>query len=153
IAEKQGPLEPAASVKSGANLEFHYTGLSLLSPELVRFRYRMEGFDADWIDAGPRRVAYYTNLPAGSYRFQVIACNDTGVWNQTGASFAFRVEPLFRQTIWFYLLCNLAIFGSILCAHTWRLRRLRLREKELADRIEERTAALRAEVATRKQAE
>ena len=153
VAEKHGEIEFGASIKSGSNLEFHYTGLSLLSPELVRFRYRMEGFDPDWVDAGARRVAYYTNLPAGSYRFQVIACNDDGVWNNTGAAFEFRVEPVFWQTIWFFLLCNFTFFGGAWAVQHWRLRSLRRREKELADRVEERTTALRIEVSERKRAE
>ena len=70
-------------------LEFHYTALSFLAPGKVRFKYRLEGFDEDWVEAGTRRVAYYTNIPPGTYRFRVIACNNDGVWNEAGASFAF----------------------------------------------------------------
>src|SRR5262249_11785619 len=69
--------------------EFEYTALSFLSPEKVTFRYKLEGFDRDWIDAGRRRVAYYTNIPPGDYRFSVMACNNDGVWNTKGASVAF----------------------------------------------------------------
>ena len=63
-------------------IEFHYTALSMLVPDRVRFKYLLEGYDQDWVDAGARRVAYYTNLPPGSYRFRVIACNNDGVWNR-----------------------------------------------------------------------
>ncbi len=63
------------------SIEFRYTGLSFLVPDRVRFRYRLEGYDREWVDAGPRRVAYYTNLSPGQYRFRVIAANDDGVWN------------------------------------------------------------------------
>src|SRR6185436_12922223 len=63
-------------------LEMRYTALSLRDPDHVRFRYRLDGFDGDWVEAGPRRVAYYTNLAHGPYRFRVIAANEDGVWNE-----------------------------------------------------------------------
>jgi hypothetical protein len=63
-------------------LEFHYTGLSFVAPERVKFKYKLEGFDRDWIDAGTRRVAYYTNIPPGKYQFRVKACNNDGIWNE-----------------------------------------------------------------------
>src|SRR5207302_750184 len=77
-----------------------YTANSFRNPDKVRFRYKLEGLD-DWMDAGPRRMASYSNLPPGSYVFRVIGANEDGVWNQTGAAFAFRLEPHFYQTIWF----------------------------------------------------
>jgi ligand-binding sensor domain-containing protein/two-component sensor histidine kinase len=85
--------------------EFHYNGLSLLIPERVRFKYRLEGYDHDWIDAGTRRVAYYTNLAPGNYRFRVIASNNDGVWNNEGASYEFSLTPHFYQRWWFFLAC------------------------------------------------
>ena len=90
-------LEPGR----GERLEFRYTGLSLHSPEQVEFRYQLVGFDSDWVAAGKRRVAYYTKIPPGEYRFQVIAANRDGVWNQKGDSIAFSIEPFFFQTRWF----------------------------------------------------
>src|SRR5262249_53926326 len=87
VGQKSFPADAAVRVPPGEpRVEFRYTGLSLRVPERVRFRYRLEGFDPDWVEADTRRVAYYTNLPPGRYRFQVIACNDDGVWNETGAS-------------------------------------------------------------------
>jgi ligand-binding sensor domain-containing protein len=77
---------------SKGQLEVHYTGLSLAAPEKVRFKYKLEGFDQDWVDAGTRRVAYYTNLPPGWYSFQVMACNNDGVWNEQGAVFTLRLR-------------------------------------------------------------
>src|SRR5205814_1938756 len=68
-----------------SNYEFHYTALSFFDPDRVLFKYRLEGFDKQWIDAGTRRIAYYTNIPAGRYSFHVIACNSDGVWNNRGA--------------------------------------------------------------------
>jgi len=82
-------------------LEFHYSGLSFIAPNKVRFRYRLERLDQEWIDAGDRRTAFYSQLPAGSYRFRVMACNNDGVWNTAGASLAFTVAPFFWQTWWF----------------------------------------------------
>lgn len=89
--------------------EFHYTAPSFVIPQKVRFNYRLEGFDKSWQEAGTRRVAYYTNIYPGRYRFQVIACNQNGVWNEQGASISFYLPPFFYQTIWFYLLCLFAV--------------------------------------------
>ena len=66
--------------------EIAYTGLSFINPEHVRFRYRLDGLDDDWIDAGTRRTAYYSHVPPGRYTFTVIAANSDGVWNTTGSS-------------------------------------------------------------------
>jgi ligand-binding sensor domain-containing protein/signal transduction histidine kinase len=82
-------------------VEFRFTGLSFDAPERVRFRYRLEGLDPDWIDAGTRRTALYGFVPPGSYHFHVIACNGDGVWSETGATLALRVLPHFWQTWWF----------------------------------------------------
>ena len=107
------------------DLELRYAGLSFLDPAKVSFRYKLEGYDRDWLDAGTRRVAYYTNLPAGNYSFKVIACNNDGVWNETGAKFAFEIAPHFYQTTPFYLAsaCGVLFTG-------WSLYRLRLRQVE-----------------------
>lgn len=96
-------------------LEFVYTAPSFVAPGNVRFKYRLEGFDKEWIDANNRRMAYYTNIPPGDYAFRVIAANNDGVWNHTGASFRLHLAPHFYQTSWFYLLCALliAFVGSI----------------------------------------
>jgi signal transduction histidine kinase len=81
--------------------EFRYTGLSLVAPEKVRFKYRLEGLESDWVDVGLRRAAYYSYLKPGNYIFHVIACNNDGGWNEEGASLAFTVLPWFWQTWWF----------------------------------------------------
>src|SRR5262249_32571838 len=83
------------------DLEIDYTALSFVAPEKVRFRYALEGFDRDWQDAGTRRQAFYTNLPPGSYRFRVRASNNSGVWNETGASLTFSIAAAYYQTVWF----------------------------------------------------
>ena len=151
--ERQRTVPAGAPVRAGGNLEFHYTALSYLFPGLVRFRYRLEGFDADWVEAGPRRTAYYTNLPPGSFRFRVIACNNDGVWNEAGASFAFSAQPRFYRTSWFYALCALALTAAATGLYRLRVRELRRRQRKLAALIEERTAELRQEIEVRKAAE
>jgi signal transduction histidine kinase len=104
--------------------EFHYAGLSLAAPEKVRYRYRLEGLDDDWIDAGAERVAHYTRIPPGSYTFRVMASNEDGVWNETPASFEFYLRPYFYQTWWFYMLCVAAVALAGLGLFRLRVRRM-----------------------------
>ncbi len=113
-------LEPGAR-----RLEFHYTGLSFLSPEKVRFKYRLEGYDNEWIDAGARREAIYNNLAPGDYTFRVKASNNDGVWNEAGASFDFYLKPRFYQTYWFYLACVLTAALIVWTIHQLRIRQMR----------------------------
>lgn len=134
-------------------VEIHYTGLSFLAPEKVMFRYRLEGFDERWIEAGSRRVAYYTNLPPGRYRFRVTACNNDGVWNPVGATIEFSLEPHFYQTGWFYGLLSLLVLSAGVGVHRLRVRHLAARERELALRVHERTLTLQREISERRQAE
>lgn len=82
-------------------VEFRYTGLSLKAPEGVRFRYRLEGFERDWVDAGTRRLTQYSYLPPGRYRFHVVAGNSDGVWNEEGAVVAVTMLPHYWETWWF----------------------------------------------------
>src|SRR5262249_23090659 len=105
--------------------EFHFTGLSFVAAERVRFKYKLEGFDKDWVDAGTKRDASYTNIPAGHYKFRVIACNNDSVWNLEGASFAFYVQPRFYQTYWFYALCIVVV--ALLAGTLYRLRVRKMR--------------------------
>ena len=105
-------------------LEFHYNALSFIAPQKVQFRYRLKGYDKDWVDAGSRRIAFYTNLKPGHYVFKVIAANaDYGVWNKTGDSLALELRPHFHQTVWFYLLCGVAAFTALIAVYLWRIRR------------------------------
>src|SRR5262249_11397313 len=90
------------------DLEFHYTALSFVDPDRVHFRYMLEGFDREWVEAGTRRTAFYTNIPPGRYTFRVTACNNDGIWNLEGDSVRFRLRPSFRQTPWFWALCCVA---------------------------------------------
>ncbi len=119
-----GPLIVAPGMR---RFEFRYAGMSFIAPQKVRFRYILDGFDRDWVDAGTRRTAYYTNLPPGSYRFHVLASNNDGVWNETGASLDFRLRPHFYQTLWFYLSLILALSLLVYVLYRWRLREVELR--------------------------
>lgn len=129
------------------NLVFNYTALSFLDPARVLFRYRLEGFDTDWVDAGTRRTAYYTNIPPGRYRFSVIACNNDGVWNKAGASFALSLKPHFYQTYSFYIfgISGFVLIGLLAGAglHRYRIDQLRKREEELLLLVDDRTRNLK----------
>jgi ligand-binding sensor domain-containing protein/signal transduction histidine kinase len=123
--------------------EFQYTATSLIAPQRSRFRYRLEGFDHDWIDAGSRRTAYYTALPHGTYTFHVIASNNDGVWNDIGASFRFTLKPHFYQTLWFILLCILAILVAAGAGYRWRVGRLKRLADVLSEQVADRTRDLK----------
>jgi hypothetical protein len=124
------PLKIAPGAR---RLEFHYTGLSFTEPLKVRFKYKLEGLEEDWVEAGTRRTAYYMPLNPGSYRFRVQACNNDGVWNEEGTSLALIVLPHFWQTWWFKAVCLGAIIlvfvgiYEIRLASERRLARVRLR--------------------------
>ena len=118
------------------DLEVDYTALSFVVPEKVRFRYKLEGRDRDWQDVGNRRRAFYTDLPPGNYRFRVIACNNSGVWNEQGASLEFAIAPAYYQTMWFRALCVAALLALLWVAYYLRVRQLRQQEKKLRNVIE-----------------
>jgi len=106
--------QPSLRIPPGhRQFEFQFTALGFGAPDKTRFRYRMAGWDADWVEAGTRRVAQYGNLPARSYRFHVIACNSEGIWNETGTSVAFTIQPFFYETWWFLTLAGVSIVGGV----------------------------------------
>ena len=121
------------------NLEIDYTALSLSVPQKVRFRYKLEGRDSGWHDPGTRRQAFYTDLKPGNYTFHVIASNNDGVWNETGAALSFAVAPAFDQTAWFRALSILATAGVVWSLYWLRLRQATTRlHQRLGARMEER---------------
>lgn len=124
-------------------LEFHYEGLSFKVPQKVLFKYKLEGYDHDWVSAGTRRVAYYTNLPPGDYKFRVIACNNDGVWNNAGAAFKFELRPHFYQSYWFYILVLVIVGGAGFGVYRIRVWQLLKREKVLNARIQEALAHIK----------
>ena len=139
------PMSGAVKFAAGTHtVEIDYTALSLSIPERVEFRYKLEGVDKDWQNVGTRRQAFYTGLGPGQYRFQVIACNNDGVWNEQGAILSFSVAPAWYQTIWFRLSCVAAFLVLV-----WALYQLRRRQLAhqfsmgLEARVNERTRIAR----------
>ena len=119
------------------SLQVNYTAVSLAIPERIRFKYKLEGFDKDWQDAGTRRQAFYSALPPGHYRFRVVSCNQDGIWNKHDAAFGFDIPPGFFQGIWFKALCVGVAF--ILLALLYRLR-VRVLTQRVKSRLYERLA-------------
>jgi ligand-binding sensor domain-containing protein len=136
------------------SLELQFTGINLTAPEKVRFRYRLEGFDADWVDAGERRAAYYTNLPSGDYRFVVTAAAGDGPWNPEPAVFSFRLDPHLYEATWFRVSALLLVAAAAWALYRVRLHQVRRREEarireleaheaELARRVDQALARVR----------
>ena len=124
-------FEENAEIAPGShNFEFHYAGLSLIAPQKVKFKYILEGYDTTWIDAGDRRIAFYTNLPAGNYVFRVVAANNDGVWNEQGASVNFVVRAPFWRTTWFWTLCFLTLLAIVYFIYRARIRLFEKRQAE-----------------------
>jgi len=110
------------------DLEIDYTALSLVAPKKIHFKYKLEGYDADWQDAGNRRQAFYTNLAPANYHFRVIACNSSGVWNEEGATLQFSIAPAYYQTNWFRVLCLLTFLAMVWTIYHRRVRALEQRQ-------------------------
>lgn len=130
--------EPLRAGPGHPNLEFRYAAVSLSAPEHVRFRYRLDGFDQDWVEAGRRRVAYYPRVPAGRYRFVVSAANRDGVWGEPVAGRDLRVAPPFWSAWWFRLAGAAALLGLVFVLGRWRearVRRDRAAREEFARRL------------------
>jgi signal transduction histidine kinase/ligand-binding sensor domain-containing protein len=129
---------------SPREVEIDYSALSYVVPERVKFRYRLSGSNTNWTDAGIRRQAFYNDLRPGRYTFQVVACNNDGVWNESGASISFTVPPAWYQTLWFRVICGLLIALIAYAVYQSRLRRYTaLLKARFDDRIEERTRLAR----------
>ena len=130
---------PLKIAPGGSHFEFHYTGLSFVAPEKVGFKYRIEGLENEWKDAGQNRMAEYSFLPPGDYTFHVIACNNDGIWNETGVSLTFTLLPHFWQTWWFRFLGGLtmvAAASAVVWFDTRRRMRRRLEKLEREQAIE-----------------
>jgi signal transduction histidine kinase/ligand-binding sensor domain-containing protein len=122
-----------------ANVQINYTALSLSAPERVRFRYKLDGIDKGWRNEETLRQADYGNLGPGSYLFRVVASNNNGVWNNTGASLQFSIAPAFHQTYWFRSLCGIAAAGTLWLFYLFRMKQATQKIQErLGARLEER---------------
>lgn len=145
VTVERQPLTAQGNIKiepGKRDLEIRYTGISLIKSDQVKFQYKLEGHDKDWIDAGTQRTAHYSYLPPGNYRFLVKAANSDGVWAEQPAILGVELKPFFYQTWAFWAIAALgiclALFGL------WRLSvyQLKRRERKLARLVEERTAEL-----------
>jgi signal transduction histidine kinase/ligand-binding sensor domain-containing protein len=116
------------------DLQIDFTALSLVTPERMRFRYKLEGWDSDWKDVGNRRQAFYTGLGPGRYQFSVVASNNDGVWNEAGTSLDFSIAPAYYQTTWFRLAGVAVVLALFLALHHLRLRAL-AREFNVRERL------------------
>ena len=133
----QHEFEPQSGVitlePGQATVDIAYTAMSFVGSDRVRFRYRLEGLDANWVEAGSRRVAYFSHLPYGEYTFRVIAANADGVWNTQGATIRLVVlTPFYRRT-WFYTLAGLGFFSVIAAMYMYRMRQLQAVNAARAD--------------------
>jgi signal transduction histidine kinase/ligand-binding sensor domain-containing protein len=125
-------------------LRIDYTALSLTVPERVKFRYRLEGWETDWHDAGTRRTVFYSDLKPGRYAFRVLASNNDGVWNETGATLAFTVAPAWYQTLWFQALVAAMLTAAVAALYRLRVRRVSAAlSARFAERLAERTRLAR----------
>jgi signal transduction histidine kinase len=126
------------------DLAIDYTALSYVAPEKIHFRYKLEGQDPNWREVVNDREVQYSNLSPGNYRFRVIACNNSGVWNETGASLDFSIAPAWYQTYWFYIFCVVAFLALLWVVYQLRLRQVRLQfAAGLEQRVNERTRIAR----------
>ena len=126
------------------DVKIDYTALSFVAPEKVHFRYRLEGQDPDWREVVNEREAQYSNLPPRHYRFRVMACNNSGIWNEAGDSLDFSVDPAYYQTTWFRVLCAAAFLALLWGLYRYRLHQIaREFSAQLEARTEERTRIAR----------
>ena len=139
----------AVARPGNGELEFHYAGISYLAPLKIKYRYKLDGYDTDWVDAGSRRSAFYTNLKPSAYGFHVQARNEDGAWNSADASFAVQLRPYFYQTFWFRSLAGCLVIAGLFGTYGWRHRHLRRKQRQLQQardlldaKVKERTAEL-----------
>jgi ligand-binding sensor domain-containing protein/signal transduction histidine kinase len=128
--EGGGPASRVLVVAPGSRqVEFHYTSPHLSAPGRVRFRYRLDGYDDEWVEAGTRRVANYADLPPGAHRFRVATAIDGGAWTSADATLALWVEPRFYQTWWFVGACGVTLIALVGGAHRYRVNQLLAMER------------------------
>lgn len=134
LENENGSPAPVEIGPGRRNVEIRYLGLSFTSRERIRFRYRMEGLETDWTEAGSRRSAYYNYLPAGEYLFRVLACNNSGIWNETGATVALSVRPYIWERWWFLGAGGLGIMATAALTAVGISRRRERKKREELER-------------------
>jgi signal transduction histidine kinase/ligand-binding sensor domain-containing protein/CheY-like chemotaxis protein len=134
------------------HLEFHYSAIDLQGTGKVRFRYKLEGWDTDWVEAAGQQTAFYNQIKPGEYRFRVAASNSDGLWNEQGAAISFRLTPYFYETWVFYFLSTLTGVLALAAIHRLRVRRVRKTAELLTRLVQERTRELQIAEAQARQA-
>jgi len=138
----RNPVAPLVQVdrlvRDGDHFRVDYTATSLINPDRVRFRYRLDGMNETWQEAGSRRQAYYTNLAPGGYTFKVMAANEDGIWSPNTASISFSVPPAIYQTVWFRVTCVVAAVAILWLVSRYRVERVKalLRQRMYARHAE-----------------
>ena len=150
VNHEEAPLDERIRIPPGLReLEVHYTGLSLVAPHKTRFRYMLDGFEQDWVEVGERRVALYTNVPPGSYRFRVQAANNDGVWSDSEASFEVSVPARFYELTSFRSGLVVALLLGGFAVYRQSVRRVKARNERLEEQINEVNARIEAEAGLR----
>lgn len=143
IERESRPFRAGATVEPGSkDIEIRFTGISLIKSDQIKFKYKLEGHDADWKDAGTRRTAHYSYLPPGTYNFRVMAANSDGVWSEQGAGMAIELQPHFYQTRLFVFSCIFAAAIILLIVWKTSVHQLEARERKLERLVAERTSEL-----------
>ncbi len=150
FSKKNQPVDVDLSGKTPIQLSytdsfiaFEFVALDFHDPDKNQYMYKLEGFDPDWISAGVRRYASYTNLPGGDYTFQVIASNNNGVWNETGVSIPIKIIPPLWQTWWFQGASLLALLAIGFMGVRWRIDSISAQNRHLEELVDLRTADLK----------
>jgi ligand-binding sensor domain-containing protein len=141
---REYPVDHVSLPRLIRNIEIDFAGLSYVLPEAVQFRYKLDGHDRQWIEAGTRRQAFYNDLGPGQYRFHVLACNNNRVWNETGATLIFNIPPAWYQTYWFRVSCVIILVWLTSMMYLARMRKYAHSVKVRFDeRLSERTRLAR----------
>jgi signal transduction histidine kinase/CheY-like chemotaxis protein len=136
-------LTPGAEFHYGQNhLTFNFIGISMSAPSAVRYQYRLDGLDRDWLAPTESNTATYSNLPPGDYTFRVRASNNAGVWNNEAATYSFTVLAPYWRTWWFYTLCFMGLVGATRGLYRWRTRAFVQANRQLEAKVRERTVLL-----------
>ena len=133
------------------DLEVHFTALSFIAPQKIRFQYQLEGYDKNWVETTGRRLAFYTNLKPGRYTFRVRAANADGIWNEAGDTVTIEMRPHFYETLWFYMLGGGLALAALAGLYAWRIRHLQQKHRALQkarDQLETEVRNRTAELAT-----
>jgi ligand-binding sensor domain-containing protein/signal transduction histidine kinase len=140
------------AVRPGSGeLEFHYAGISYLAPLKIQYRYKLDGYDKDWVEVGSRRSAFYTNLKPGDYSFHVQARNVDGAWNSADDSFAVALPGYMYQTVWFRGLVGISVIAALIGIYRRRDSQRRWKQEQLLqarDLLEAEVASRTSELAT-----